>query len=243
MRDYSNGPAPSYWQLFWKHGGVLPIILAVMTVIFTAISQSGLQTAARMEAEGEETLGRVTGREIEVTRRDGSTERKYYVSMAYVVDGEAFTARKKVSNRIYQARPEGSEHKVRYLRSAPKVVEFDIGSYAKQGSVLKWVSLALGLGTLAAGWFMGRSAVAMVRARRFGPEDRAKVVEVRKKKTKNSRGYVLIWRDSQGQEGQSLKSGSEARYSDYPPGTEITLFRDARGRGWWIGDVGPREHS
>ena len=241
MKDYSKGTPPTFWRLFWKTGGVFPVFLAVFTVVFSLISSSGLRLAAEMEARGEVVLGRVIARETRVERRNDRNERVYYVTMSYPVEGEELTKRKSVTGTLYQQLTEGKEHKVRYLPDRPQVVEFQIGANQSAGTSMRWVSLFMGIATLALGWFMARKTVAMLRARKFGPHEQGEVVEIKRLRTANSKGYVLIWRDAQGQEGRSLKSKRETRYAAFPPGTQIDLFRDAKGRAWWSGDVGARD--
>lgn len=232
---------PSFWRLFWKAGGAIPIFLAVVTVIFSLLSSSGLRLAAEMEAKGEVVLGRVIGRETRVERRNDRNERVYYVTLVYPANGEEITKRKKVTGTLFQQMPEGAERKVRYLPDRPQVVEFRIGENQSDSIVMRWLALGLGLATLGAGWFYGRKAVAMVRARRFGPHEQGEVLEIRRKGRGQNSGYMLIWRDARGEVGESFKTKRDTRYKDFPPGAQIDLFRDARGRAWWSGDVGPRE--
>lgn len=241
MKDYSVGTPPTYWRLFWKVGGVIPVFMAVFTIVFSLISSSGLRLAAEMEARGEITLGKVIGRESRVERRNDRNERVYYVTLVYSAGDEEITKRKKVTGTLYQQMPEGAERKVRYLPDRPQVVEFRIGENQSDSTAMRWMALVLGLGTLGAGWYYGRKAVAMVRARRFGPHEQGEVVEVQRKGRGQNSGYLLVWRDAQGNVGESLKTKSDARYERFPPGSPIDLFRDARGRAWWSGDVGTRE--
>ena len=241
MKDYSSGPPPTFWRLFWKAGGAIPVFMAVFTVIFSLVSASGLRLAAEMEARGEVVLGRVLARETRVVRRNDRNEREYYVTMSYPANGEEITKRKKVSGSLYQQSEEGTERKVRYLPDRPNEVEFRIGENLSNATAMRWVSLLLGLATLAAGWFIGRKTVAMVRARRFGPHEQGEVTEIREKGRGNNRGYQLIWRDARGETGESFKTKRDTRYRNFPPGTAIDLYRDARGRAWWSGDVGGRD--
>lgn len=240
MRDYSTGTPPSFWRLFWKTGGVIPVFLAAFTIILSLVSSSGLYLAEEMEAKGEETVGRVISRETKVVRRNDRTEREYYVTMTYFADGEEITKRESVTGTLYQQLSEGTERKVRYLPGRPQVVEFEIGSNRDEGTTLRWVALMFGVLTLGVGWYLARKAVAMIRARKFGPHETGQVVEVKRKRGAGSTGYVLIWRDARGVEGHSLKSKGDARYAPYRTGGEVDLFRDAKDRVWWSGDVGGR---
>ena len=241
MKDYSTGTPPTFWRLFWKAGGAIPVFFAVVTVVFSLISASELRLALEMEARGEVALGRVISRETRTVRRNDRNEREYFVTMIYPANGTDVTKRKKVSGSVYQQSPEGAERKVRYLPDRPEAVEFRIGENRSDSATLRWVALLLGLATLGAGWFIGRKAVAMVRARRFGPHEFGEVTEIREKGKGNKKGYQLVWRDARGEAGESLRTRRDTRYQNFPPGTQIDLFRDARGRAWWSGDVGRRD--
>ena len=70
MKDHSTGTPPTFWRLFWKNGGVVPIIMAVFTVVFTVVSYSGLRTAEALQAEGETVWGKVVERETRIVRRN-----------------------------------------------------------------------------------------------------------------------------------------------------------------------------
>ena len=106
--------------------------------------------------------------------------------------------------------------------------------------MMRWLSLALGIATLAALWWKGARAVDAIRARRYGASGQVTVTGVREIKRKNGRSYALEWIDAAGVEGSSLSAGSRARFDACPPGTRIEVFRGARGHMWWVGDVGPR---
>jgi hypothetical protein len=66
------------------------------------------------------------------------------------------------------------------------------------------------------------------------------VIEIAQRRSRKRRVHVLVWQDAGGEIGESRGSG-EARYAAYGPGSEIDLYRDARGRAWWAGDIGHRE--
>ncbi|MEO0381875.1 MAG: hypothetical protein AAF252_16525, partial [Pseudomonadota bacterium] len=63
---------------------------------------------------------------------------------------------------------------------------------------------------------------------------------VHRNKNSTTTTYVLVWRDQHGEQGESLSSSSDSRYSEYGPNSKIEVFRDSKGKTWWVGDVGPR---
>ena len=126
MKDHSTGTPPTFWRLFWKNGGVVPIIMAVFTVVFTVVSYSGLRTAEALQAEGETVWGKVVERETRIVRRNDRNQRVYYLTMTYPADGKEIRKRKEVSGPLYQKMQDGHESKVRYLPSDPQVVELSL---------------------------------------------------------------------------------------------------------------------
>lgn len=240
MKDYNNAPGPGFWHLLWQTNGIVPIALAVLTLALSFASAGDIRRAAEIDANGIFVTGTVVDRETRVLRYDDRTERTYHVTMRYPVQGAAFEHEKKVSGSTYQALTLGTEHEIRYLEGSPKVVEYRVGEFAENGATLRWGALVMGIATLGVGWYMARRVVAMLRARKFGPQEIGRVTEIETRRGSGTRRHMLKWIDAQGAAGKSLGSKNEQRYDAYPPGTEITLYRDAKGRAWWAGDVGSR---
>lgn len=241
MTDFSQGEPPGFWHLFWRNGGIIPVILVFVTIVVTVFAFWDLRTALALDRRGVETVAEVVDRERRVERTDNRTRTRYFVTLRYEVSGTVLQDRQTVSRTFYEDHPEGSPQTVRYLPDQPDVVEFWVGRTASQGRSLQIAALVIGLVTLAFGWITGRRTVAMLRARRFGPHEVGTVVEIVERRTKRATVHALVWRDAQGERGMSDNTPTKKRYANYPPGTRIDLFRDAKGRAWWSGDVGDRE--
>lgn len=229
--------------MLWRTGGVLPLIAAVVTMVMTIASVGALYEGLQFEARGIDTRAAILDRDIRKVRRDGRTETKYRVTFRYVVDGTEHDVTRTVSHRLYEASDVGSTRTVRYLDGRAHRVEFEIGSTMESGWAMRWVALFLGLLTLALLWWKGSRAVDAVRARKFGAQETVTVSEIAVSRHKTGKSYRLQWRDSNGGVGTSLSSGRRARYDPYPVGTQVDIFRGAKGRAWWVGDVGPRAEA
>ncbi|MFL4470566.1 DUF3592 domain-containing protein [Tateyamaria armeniaca] len=226
--------------MLWHTGGMLPLFLAVFTVIFTLISMAELRKGLAFAARGVEVSGQVMDRDEVRVRRDDRWQTDHYLTMRYTVPDEVIELRRKVTRSVYDASDIGSSRTVRYMPDAPRQVEFKIGETLAAGQTMRWLALALGLATLGTLWWKGGRAVDAIRARKFGALEQVTVTGVREIKHKNDRTYTLEWTDADHVTGSSLTSGSRARYADYPPGSRIEVYRGARGHMWWVGDVGPR---
>ena len=91
-------------------------------------------------------------------------------------------------------------------------------------------------------WFVGRSAVDAILARRFGEVRRAKVIEIRRYESDDDPDvFRLVWKDETDARGESLWRRQNLRLK-YDIDDEITVyFRNDKG--YWEGDVGPRENN
>ncbi|MEM6372644.1 MAG: DUF3592 domain-containing protein [Pseudomonadota bacterium] len=240
MSDLTNGPAPGFWRMLWKTGGLLPLFLGVFTVIFTLISSGELRDGLAFEARGVTVEGDVVDRDSERVRRDDRWQTKYYLTIRYTVSDEEIEMRRSVRRTVYDNTQVGGVHLVRYLPERPRKVEFEVGQTLASGRLMRWISLGLGLATLGTLWWKGGKAVDAIRARKFGAAETVRVSEIREIRHKNGRTYALHWTDAQGTSASSLARSSCAAFDAYPPGTAIEVFRGVKGRMWWVGDVGPR---
>ncbi|WP_299724581.1 DUF3592 domain-containing protein [uncultured Tateyamaria sp.] len=240
MSDLTNGPAPGFWRMLWRTGGMLPLFLAIFTVVMSLISMAELRKGLAFASRGVEVSGEVLDRAEKRVRRDDRWETDYYLTVRYDAQGRVMEKRRKVLKRVYEASDIGSTRRVRYLPEKPETVEFEIGSTLASGKMMRWLSLALGIATLAALWWKGGRAVDAIRARKFGASQWVTVTGIREIKHKNGRSYQLQWTNSDFTTGSSLTAGREATFAPYPPGTKIEVFRGAKGHMWWVGDVGPR---
>ncbi len=229
--------------MLWRVGGALPFVLAVITVVASGVSFSNLRDGLAFETRGVETRAEIIERYSKQVRRDDRTETEYYVRYEYFAEGATQQARAKVSRSEYEAIVVGTPRTVRYVQDQPRKVEFRIGKTMKEGRTTRWIALALGLATLAAIWWKGGRAVDAIRARKFGAIERVTVLDVLVHQHKNSTSYQLQWFDKNGDIATSLSSSGRSRYDPYPKHASVEIYRGAKGRAWWIGDVGPRsEH-
>ncbi|MEX0309322.1 MAG: DUF3592 domain-containing protein [Tateyamaria sp.] len=244
MKDHTNGPVPGFLRLWWGKGAAVALILGVATSAFTVVSYHALRLGLEFDTHGVLVQATAMDRREHTVRRDGKTETDYYVTFAYVAEGERLAVERKVDRDLYRDMTQGATRDIRYLPDSPRSIEHTIGSNWQAGQVARWISLVLGLGTLGAFWWTARPAVEAIRARKFGQAEWAKVWAVDERRTRTKNGtrtsYVLVWTDRYGKRGESLPSSSMTRYFRYGPTSDIEVFRDSRGKTWWVGDVGPR---
>ena len=245
MKDYTNGPAPGFFVLWFAKGALLPVVLVTFVGFAAAFSYQSLKLGMAFDVEGIVTSATVTDRRTETVRRAGETETYYHVTFAYETADGPMEVERKVSRGVFRDMVPGASRDIRYLASRPRVMEHTVGHIWQGGQVMRWVSLGFGLAALGAFWWTARPAVEALRARKYGRAEWAKVYKiderVSKSKETESRTHVLVWRDARGEMGESLPSSSRTRYFRYGPTSDIEVFRDSRGKTWWVGDVGPRE--
>ena len=232
----------SFLRLFFKMGGWIVLILAVVLLILSLVSHANLKTAKRFETEGLSAIARVTDKEKTVKRNsDGKRTTTYYLTLQFSTQtGKDISVRSSVGSRKYNSVQEGDEIPLYYLASAPETTEITKGSHRKGSRITQFIALMIGLGWLAALWIIGGWTVSAVRARRFGPRKEAMVQEVKRTgvKINNQPRYRLVWRDAEGREGQSLLH----RYSELEslkPNDIIHIYQGPK-QSWWVGDVGER---
>lgn len=223
---------------------MFPIILAVFVLFMTYGSYQSLKLGLAFDAQGVVVEATASDRREQRVRRNDRTKTEYYVTFDYFAEGEVRSVEKKVGRDLYLSLGPGTARDIRYLPDRPRTMEYTIGKTWRDGQVFRWMSLAMGLGALAAFWGTARPVVEALRARKFGQSMWATVVRVDEKTRRTKQGrkttYALVWQTRDGQTGKSQGSRNESRYERYPPGTRIELFRDSRGKTWWVGDVGPR---
>ena len=244
MKDFTDGPAPGFFRLWWRRGGPFALILAVFVVIASVASYQTLKLGLAFDARGVAIEATATHRREQRVRRNDRTDTDYYVTFAYPVEGVQVSVERKVGLGLYRRLTPGATREIRYLPEQPRRMEYTIGKTWQDGQVIRWIAFALGLGALAALWWTARPAVEALRARKFGQVEWVKVREIDKKtrRTKSGRSttYTLVWVDGDGALGRSLASRSSARYAKFRPGSDIEVYRDSRGKTWWVGDIGPR---
>ncbi len=229
--------------MLWRTGGVLPLIAGIATVIMSVASFGALYEGLAFEARGVVTSAEIMDRSTRRVRSNDRTKTEYSVLFRYNVNESPMEIQRKVSRHLYEDSLIGTSREVRYLPDRPERVEFQIGSTMESGRAMRWIALVLGLVTLVLLWWKGSRAVDAVRARKFGTQERVTVIDVSVTRVKNGRSYRLKWVDQNGVEATSLSSSKRTRYDAYPPQSQVDIFRGAKGRAWWVGDVGPRTQA
>ncbi|GGX55581.1 hypothetical protein GCM10007385_25170 [Tateyamaria omphalii] len=244
MKDYTNGPAPGFFIMWWNKGALLPVALTVFVLLLTYGSYQSLKLGLAFDARGVVIEATATDRREQRVRRNDRTETDCYVTFEYRAEGAIQSVERKVDRGLYRSLVPGTPRDIRYLPERPRRMEYTIGKTWRDGQVSRWIALVFGLGALGAFWWTARPAVEALRARKFGRVEWAKVLHIDERITQTKRGkktrYVLVWEDSQGARGESLASSLQSRYFRYDPGSDIEVYRDSRGKTWWVGDVGPR---
>ncbi len=242
MSDPDRLPPVSMLRLFLKMGGWFVLILGVVLLVLSLIGQSAFNAARRFDAEGLQTVARVTERyTTESTDSDGDSTVTYWLGLDYTTrDGETFDRTRTVTAREYRNVKPGDEIDIWYLESDPEATEITRGSNARGAQAMQVVALVLGAVWLGLLWLVGRWAVEAVRARRFGNCEEAEVTEIFRTsiEVNNRPRYRLKWRDRQGREGQSMlrKHGD---LEAWRPGERVRIYQGLK-RAWWAGDIGDR---
>lgn len=241
MKDYTDGPTRRFFALWWRKGAPFVLVLVAIAVFTGMVSYQSLVQGLALDARGVVVTATATDRE----KRRGSDDTNYYVTFAYDADGVPMELSRKVSASLYNALPPGTTRDIRYLPEAPRVMEYTIGKSWKDGQVMRWISLVAGLGALGVFWWTARPVIEALRARKYGRAEWAEVLGLDELTLRSKYGkrtyYSLVWRDAQGGTGQSMASTNKDRYSRYEPTSDIEVYRDSRGKTWWIGDLGPRD--
>lgn len=235
-------PPVSLLRLFLKMGGWFVLILGAVLLVLSLIGQSAFNAARRFDAEGLQTVARVTEKyTTESTDSDGDRTVTYWLGLDYTTRaGEEISKTRSVSSGEYRRVRQGDEIDIWYLESDPERTEVTRGSNAQGARVMRIVALVLGAAWLGLLWLVGRWAVEAVRARRYGTCEEAEVTEIYRTsiRVNNRPRYRLKWRDAQGREGKSLlrKSGD---LEGYRPGQRVRIYQGLK-RAWWAGDIGDR---
>lgn len=234
-------PVPLF-RLFWKMGGWSVIILGVLLLILSLISQANLSTAKRFEKEGRKATAIVTERYTTVsTDSDGDRTTTYWLTLDYVTQaGEEISLNRSVGTAAYNRASEGQPFDLLYLDSQPRKTELTEGSYRQSSRVLQVVALVEGVMFLGLLWLIGGWTVSAARARRYGRREEAVVREVRRTniRVNNRPRFRLVWEDSAGREGKSLLR-KKSDLAGFRPGDHIDIYHGLK-RSWWVGDIGER---
>lgn len=234
-------PVP-IWSLFLRMGGWFALVFLVVFLILTLISQTTLSLAKRFEVEGRQTTASVLDKYYSESRdSDGDVSIIYYLSLEFVAQsGDQHRVSTSVSSSRYNQTQISSTVPIWYLESEPERIELKRGANQTASTITQIIALIFGLLTLGGVWYSGSRSVAAVRARRFGTEERAEVLQLaRTNVTVNGQSrYRLEWREASGRTGKSLMY-PRAELEPYAGARDIVIYQGIK-RAWWSGDVGPR---
>ncbi|MEM9585551.1 MAG: DUF3592 domain-containing protein [Pseudomonadota bacterium] len=227
----------AWFAIFWNKKGWIAIIAAVVLVVATLIAGDAYRKAAEFERSGTWTVGSVISKRID-TGDDSDT---YHITLSFKPNARA---EQRVEHRVSRAEyfeiKVGSNKRLRYLPSNPRVTELNEGDTQQSGWAAQMVALAAGLIGLGALWMIGTDTNRAVKARRHGELQIATVarfVEHDNSGTPSGRGY-MVWKLENGKRGESLSQpiGPLRRIG---VGGKINVY--VRGDdSVWERDVGPR---
>ncbi len=241
-RRHDRHQPRTWFSLFVTFGGWAALGIGALVVVITLFSAGALGLAARFDRDGALAYAVVSDKRMtQTTDSKGNVTRDYFVVFAFKVrGGTGQRVETEVPAAYFHGVDEGEERPIRYLRSDPTTVESDIGYYRRTGLWLRWLGLVLGLAGLAALWRFGARANRAVKVRRDGEKRYARVTGIREVKllVKGAPQGRLVWREEDGQVGESLLHNAEWLRGRYAPGEPVVVFRHGR-HAFWEGDVGP----
>jgi len=240
-RKHSRVRPRSWFSLFVRFGGWLCLISGVLLVALTFFSATALYLGDRMDAEGRYARAVVEDkREVVTTDVDGGDERHYYVLFIYKTSNGLLHTEAEVSSEYYRGLAVGESTVIRYLRDDPSHIEHQPGSYHRNGRILRYIGLVVGLIGLAALWRFGAKANRAIKARRDGDKRFAVITEIRDAGVaiNDVEQARLVWREEDGQVGESLMHSISKLRDLYEAGERIVVFRLGKDV-FWEGDVGP----
>ncbi|MEM9844761.1 MAG: DUF3592 domain-containing protein [Pseudomonadota bacterium] len=234
-------PPPDVKALFLRMGGWWVILLGIVVLVITLLSESRASLARKFEFESRTVEARVINRYIR--QQDGGTDQvSFIVALDFTTpEGERIVLERGVPQESFEEMIPGSRVDVRYLPDTPQRVEVTEGAYRSGAIALQRVALGGGILWLLLLWRVGSWAVSAVRAREAGPREDVEVVRIQRTpyRVRRQRYFRLVWRDGQGVEGESLLNWRKV-VAPHRPGTTTHVYRDGRTT-WWVGDVGERE--
>lgn len=234
-----NRTEPRGWfDLFFAHHGWLAMIAAALLFVLTLVSAYQYRLASAFADHGEKIMAEVVDKDI----RKGDDSVSYYLTFRYTPKGSAYGIKHKVGERYFDRHPLGSMAEIYYLPNQPHMIQthpFEIYNDAVVYQIMAAISGIAACGVL---MFSGNCANSAVKARRYGLREAATVTRievVQDSDGKPTNQRRLVWRDSTGRFGTSLKHDL-IYLKNWSPGDDINVFRGPR-QSWWEGDVGPRE--
>jgi len=231
---------PRGWlSLFIRLGGWVSFILGVALFVLTLFSAGYLAVADKVDRLGDYALGTV----VEKSQHESelvSDLTTYWMTFAYKTSDGGKVAKTVVAAEFFNETEIGDERVVRYLRAEPGRIVFDRSTFRETGVILRWVGLAMGIGGLWALWYFGSRANRAVIVRRDGDKRFAEVTGIHEMNVEiNSHPQGrLLWREDDGQTGESLMRDRFELSRLYKAGDQIVVFR-LGDEAFWEGDVGP----
>ncbi len=227
-----------WFNLFLRLGGWVCLLAGAGLLVLTFVSAIALRVADRIDAKAGYAVATITGKSVLGDRENPEARMVTFTYKTPLRGGQ--TAETKVDADFFARVTVGSEYPIRYLKDDPSRVEMEPVQSRRAGAVLRWIAFALGLLGLYALWRFGSQTNAAILARRDGEKRLAKVVAVNPTGVEiNGRPQGrILWREDDGQAGESLMRDLGRLKQHYDPGDSIVVFR--RGKdAVWEGDVGP----
>lgn len=216
-----------------------PVVIFLFATVFSSASLSFQRQAVPFELNGTVAQAEVIGRRVVRVLEDEKWITKYFVTFRYDASGQVYTVEEAVRVGSYDDLSESSNHEIRFLKDDPSRFEVHVGQKRKFANWVGWIGLAFWSALpITLLWTSMRARRALL-ARDYGDIEKARVEGV----GSDSDSYWLRWREPSGAFNNSMSSSSLQRYEAYPIGTEIEVYRDSRGKTWWVGDIGPRKAS
>jgi len=240
-RKHDRHRPRGWFSLYLRLGGWVALIFGGALFVLTLFSAGFDFAADQVDRAGNFTTGAVVSKRVELVAQDvGEGIPQYFVTFAYKTSDGGQVAEAWVSEGYYHGADPGDEAKIRYLVAEPGTIEWDLSSYRDTAGVLRWVGLGLGVLGLAALWFFGQRANRAILARRDGDKRFGEVVGIQELNVQvnNRRQGRLMWREEDGQMGESLMRDLNELGRLYKAGDRIVVFRLGN-EAYWEGDVGP----
>ncbi|MEL6412259.1 MAG: DUF3592 domain-containing protein [Pseudomonadota bacterium] len=242
METGPDDRAPNVLRLFLRMGGWGVVLLGILVLTVSILSASRLSIAKQFEDQGRSAKAEVTDKQVRQKRAsDGSVMTTFHVEFRFsTFDGKELTLEQPMEKPLFDGLGLGSTLPVRYLADTPSRVELDIGLYRRGGDTLQRIALIGGVVWLGLLWLVGGWAVSAVQAREQGRLEEVEVVKVQRTtwRMNRQRLFRLVWRNAEGQEGQSMLNWRRS-VARFRPGDKVEAYRGARHM-WWVGDVGER---
>ncbi len=233
-------PRRSVLSLTFGVPGVILLVGALTGALFVAVSGPEVQRGWRLQVEGQDAEGVVTGKqswEESCGRNDLDTCTRYEIRYRFAQGaGQAL-----VDAATYDGLAEGAAVRLRYVPADPATSELQAGETLIEGGALAGLGLVFALGCGLGLWLRGRKAARMLRLRETGTMRTATVTarEPTSVRINGRRQWVIRWTDSTGATGKSRLR----RMEDLPEaGAALVVYADPDGvlPAVWEGDVGTR---